>query len=99
MHMVRHQWAAARMWDALSTPSEEAWLKGTEVMADAPLLPEGVVGSRSVTPEAKKSARSAHDIAEKARADRDLAKWTVSYQRFLATCAACHSALGAKPKP
>jgi hypothetical protein len=99
MHMARHQWAAARMWDALSTPSEEAWVKGTEVMADAPLLPEQAAGSRSVTPEAKTFASSVHDIAEKARAERDVAKWTASYRQFVATCASCHSALGQKPKP
>jgi mono/diheme cytochrome c family protein len=97
LHMARHQWAAARMWDALATPSEEAWLKASEVMADAPLLPAAATGPRSVPQDTKKLGQNVHDIAEKARQDRDVAKWTGSYGQFLTTCAACHQALGAKP--
>jgi hypothetical protein len=96
-HMARHQWSAARMWDALATPSEEAWLKAAEVMADAPLGVESIAGSRSVAPETKALARTVHDIAEKSRAERDTAKWTASYAQSLATCASCHRALGQKP--
>jgi mono/diheme cytochrome c family protein len=97
LHMARHQWAAASMWDALATPSEEAWVKASEVMADAPLLPEVATGPRSVPQGTRKLGQDIHDIAQKARLDRDVTKWTSSYGRFLTTCAACHQALGAKP--
>jgi cytochrome c553 len=96
-HMARHQWATARMWDALTTPSEDAWRAATEVMADAPLLPEEVAGPRSLPVATKELARNVHDIAEKARLDRDAGKWVESYGRFLSGCAACHQALGEKP--
>ncbi|HVY31977.1 MAG TPA: hypothetical protein VHB79_35825 [Polyangiaceae bacterium] len=97
LHMARHQWAAARMWDALATPSEEAWRQASEVMADAPLLPEAATGPRSAPQDTKKLGQNVHDIAEKARLDRDATKWTSSYGQFLTTCGACHQALGAKP--
>jgi mono/diheme cytochrome c family protein len=93
-HMARHQWAAERMWDALTTPSEEAWLKGTEIMADAPLVPKAVSGEKSVDKKVETLAVSVHDIAEKARTDRDMKKWTAAYGKFLQTCASCHQASG-----
>jgi mono/diheme cytochrome c family protein len=96
-HMARHQWAAERMWDALVTPSEDAWLKATETMADAPLVPTAVSGQKSVDKKVETLAVSVHDIAEKARADRDMKKWETAYGEFLQTCAGCHGAVGARP--
>jgi mono/diheme cytochrome c family protein len=96
-HMARHQWAADRMWDALTVPSEQAWLKATEVMADAPLAPMAIQGARSVPPVAEKLAKEVHDIAEAARADRQMEKWSSAYGRFLGTCAECHQALKQGP--
>jgi len=94
-HMARHQWAAERMWDALTVPSEEAWRKAAEVMADAPLTPEAVQGARSVPPKTEQLAKQVHDIAEAARADRQMEKWSSAYGSFLSTCADCHQALQA----
>jgi hypothetical protein len=99
LHMARHQWAADRMWDALTTPHEESWLEGTEIMADAPLVPKAVRGERSVDKKTEALAVEVHGIAEKARGDRDTKKWTTAYGNFLQTCAGCHQAAGVKPKP
>jgi cytochrome c556 len=97
-HMARHQWAAERMWDALSTPSEEAWIAATEAMADAPLVPKAVSGERSVDDKVEKLASEVHAIAERARMDRDMRKWEKAYANLLATCAQCHQAVGVKSK-
>jgi hypothetical protein len=34
-HMARHSWGAARLWEGLMAPSQEAWTKGAEVFTDA----------------------------------------------------------------
>ncbi len=98
LHMARHQWAADRMWEALTTPNEEAWLKGTEIMADAPLVPKAVAGEKSVDKRTETLAVEVHRIAENARADRDTKKWTAAYGKFLTTCASCHQAASVGPK-
>lgn len=96
-HMQRHQWAAERMWDALTVPSEEAWQKGAELMADAPLTPEVLQGAQSVPSATTELAKEVHDLAEAARADRHPDKWQAAYGRFLATCAECHQTLHRGP--
>jgi cytochrome c556 len=97
LHMQRHQWAADRMWEGLMAPSDEAWVKGAEVMADAPLVPEAVSGMKSVPPETKALATAAHATAHRARttAAKDRGK---AYADMIATCAGCHDKLGISPK-
>lgn len=97
-HMARHQWAAARLWDALTIPSEEAWLKGTEIMADAPLASQAVSGQKSVDQKVDALALRVHDLAAKARLHRDTKEWASAYREFLGTCAACHQTLGVVSK-
>jgi hypothetical protein len=81
------------MWDALTTPSEEAWLKGSEAMATAPLVGEELTGPKSPPKEVDALAKRAHSIAEGLRQERDIAKWVTGYGEFLSTCNACHQAL------
>jgi hypothetical protein len=85
------------MWEGLMAPSDEAWVKGAEVMADAPLVPEAVSGAKSVPPETKALASSVHATAHRARttAVKDRGK---AYADMIATCAACHDKLGISPK-
>lgn len=105
MHMTRHQWAAARMWEGLTAPSSDAWVKGAEVMADAPLTPQAVAGQKSVPAEIDALAKEAHAIAEKARGIKDPAtsgpaasERAAMYGKFLQTCATCHQKLRQGPK-
>ena len=95
--MLRHQRAADRMWEGLMAPSEQAWVKGSEVMADAPLVPEAVSGNKSVAPESKELALAAHTVAHRARTTetRDRGQ---AYGALIATCAGCHDKLGTSPK-
>lgn len=105
-HMQRHQWAAARLWDGLSVPSADAWVKGAEAMADAPLTPEAAAGPQSVPKEIDALAKDVHAIAEKARGLKDpaasgpvVSDRAAAYGKFLQTCASCHQALKQGPKP
>jgi cytochrome c556 len=91
LRMVRHQWAADRMWEGLMAPSDDAWVKGAEVFSDAPLTPEEVAPGKSVSPEVKKLAKDAQDIAHKARTV-DEAKRHEAYADLLTTCQRCHTA-------
>jgi cytochrome c556 len=97
LHMVRHQWAMDRMWEGLMAPSEEAWVKGAEVMADAPLAPEAISGQKSVAPETVALATTAHTIANRARTTETKERGA-AYGELLVTCSACHSKLAVSPK-
>jgi hypothetical protein len=93
--MLRHQWAADRMWEGLIGPSEAAWVKGSEALGGAILIKKGL--EKSVPPEVESLARKIHDLGEKSRsaAPGDRA---ALYGEFLGTCAECHSKLGARKK-
>jgi cytochrome c553 len=95
LHMIRHQWAADRMWEGLMAPSDDAWIKGSEVLADAPLHKEPLAGPRSVSARVTALAKEAHDLGHRGRTIDAKERGKV-YGDFLATCAACHSELGVK---
>lgn len=87
--MYRHMWAADRMWEGLTGPSEEAWHAGAEVLARAPEappvteppLPEAFVALLAEVRELGQRALEADTLAKRA----DL------YAPFLASCAGCHA--------
>ena len=92
--MVRHLWAADRMWEGLVGPSDDAWTAGAEAMAETqPSLAEALRASVSgqgagvFLEELGLLAREAKDAKGiDARAD--------VYGRLLATCDRCHSRVG-----
>lgn len=92
-HMARHSWGAARLWEGLMAPSQEAWTKGAEIFTDAPLVPEAVAGARSVPPELDELAKRAHHLGAQAHAAKDTAARTKAVAGVYATCAGCHSKL------
>lgn len=96
-HMARHQWASDRLWDGLIAPSDALWIRGAELMADAPLEPAAIAPAQSVAPQVGELAARVHDQANAARllppAERGLA-----YARLVQSCSACHGALRLQPK-
>lgn len=95
LHMIRHQWAADRMWDGLFAPSDDAWTKGADVLADAPLTQRALAGNKSIPPEVELLAQKVHSFGEKGRAAKAPERAAL-YGDFLATCASCHEKLGVK---
>jgi len=95
IQMMRHQWAADRMWEGLIGPSDAVWAKGSEVLGGAILIKKAL--EKSVPPEVESLARKIHDLGEKCRraAPGDRA---ALYGEFLGTCAECHSKLGVGKK-
>lgn len=85
--MMRHQWAAQRMWEGLIAPSADRWREGARMLAAAPL-----------TITAESSALGIADDVAKVRllARRALAPGTDRpqlYGELLATCAHCHAVI------
>lgn len=104
-NMLRHQWAAATMWEALTTPSDEAWQRAVGVMVDAPLVPENLARLQNVEGASKAASgrptardveqwsKEVHDIAKQVRDERRMRERVRAYGRLLNTCSTCHNAL------
>lgn len=97
LHMARHQWAADRLWDGLIVPSDAIWIKGAELMADAPLEPAAVAPGQSVQPKVQELASSVHDQANAAR-HLPAAERGAAYAKFVQSCSECHAALSLRLK-
>jgi len=85
--MVRHQWAADRIWEGMVGDAGEPWRAGLDVLAAAPLeWPK--IGSDRVG-----LAQNLQQLAEQGRhaAPGDRAERARLYGEILVTCAACHS--------
>jgi cytochrome c553 len=92
--MVRHLWAADRMWEGLVGPSEEAWQAGARALAETePALAQAyrastrAGGSRVFLSEVNAVATDALEAT--GQEDR-----SEVYGRMLNTCNRCHAAMG-----
>jgi hypothetical protein len=90
--MLRHRWAADRLWEGIIGGNDEPWRAGLDVLAAPPL--EWAKFAPGRTEHANKLRR----LAENARRNKaaDLAGRATAYGEMLATCAACHTAAPAK---
>jgi hypothetical protein len=87
--MQRHIWAADRMWEGLTAPSNEAWNAGASALARAPggspaselPLPADFVERLSALREVGKRALQARRSEQRAKA----------YGLLIASCADCHA--------
>ncbi len=87
-HMARHAWAVEQMWAGLVTPSEAAWARGAQSLAEAPLHAidfalEGV--DAKLVPR----ATTLHGLAASAAA-APAAERGAHFARIIATCGGCH---------
>jgi cytochrome c553 len=89
-HMLRHQWAADRMWEGLMAPADERYLAGAGALAEAPLEPTEVAEGLTVGPEVTALAARVHDLGRQASVATGAAVRARHYGEFLATCASCH---------
>lgn len=88
VRMYRHAWAAERLWEGLTAPSDNAWMAGAAALAHAPtaapktrpaLPPKVVAGLDRVR---ALGARAADADTSERRAEL--------YGQLLSTCADCH---------
>ena len=92
--MIRHLWAADRMWEGLVGPSEEAWKAGAEAMAKTqPALATAYRASTSAT-TSRGFLGEVNRLASEALAATTLAERADVYGRLLNTCNRCHAPVG-----
>jgi mono/diheme cytochrome c family protein len=92
-HMVRHQWAADRMWEGIVGPSEPAWARGVDALLEAPLMPHEMHGGDEQPEKVKKMARRVHQLAGNGMMATDGNEKAEIYGEFLTNCADCHTAI------
>jgi cytochrome c553 len=81
--MLRHRWAADRLWEGIVGNADEAWLEGLAVMSSTPL---------DLPPDRAALARKLKQLADRARRDKSgpTARAT-TYGEILGVCASCHT--------
>ena len=80
--MLRHRWAADRLWEAVVGDSEEAWKEGLDVLAATPL---------DLGPDRAPLARELQRLAKTARRAKRVGSPAATYGEILVTCATCHT--------
>lgn len=93
--MLRHQWAADRLWEGLIGPSQSSWVQGAEVLSGAPFVPQvSLAAPEKKTVEA--FAQQVHDLGREAVAAEADARASL-YARLLRTCSGCHAIARKRP--
>jgi cytochrome c556 len=88
--MIRHQWAADRLWDGLVGPSDVSWQAGAEALRDAPLFSDAVTEDVENYEAVTKLAWQVHEVGALAGGVQDQARRAELYGTLLGTCASCH---------
>jgi cytochrome c553 len=96
--MLRHQWAAERMWEGLVGPVPARYREGARVLAEAPLHQGELVVGRAPPLEVVRVAERTRELAAAAARAETQAERAELYGELLSTCAACHSQLP-EPQP
>jgi cytochrome c553 len=86
--MGRHMWAADRLWEGLTGPSNEAWEDGVSALAHTPAAPP--VTDPPLPQRFVAALIATRELADSAAAATTLAQRSDVYGLFLATCARCH---------
>lgn len=89
--MIRHQWAADRMWEALVSHDDAAWFAGAAALSGAPLS-RRELGVRATLPDTTLELQG-HivELGEQAATASTWGARSRLYGDFLATCAGCHT--------
>jgi cytochrome c553 len=86
--MERHVWAADRMWEGLTAPSDIAWNAGAGEVASLPSRPP--TGKAPLPAGFAAALGEVRAIGSRARLAKQTAERVQIYARFIATCAPCH---------
>ena len=96
-YMMRHQWAATRLWDGLVVPSDEAWKAGASGLSESQLGPQVLTPGKTPGPEIGVLVQSVHDLGRRAEGATQVESRVELYGETMATCAVCHQWLGGGP--
>lgn len=88
--MLRHQWVAERMGDALVAHSDAVWRASAEALAHTPLLPSALPSDVNYPAQIDALVTRVHDLGARAATTVAWSDRAALYGDLLATCAACH---------
>lgn len=95
MYMVRHVWAAERLWEGLVLPSDAAWEAGADVFAAVPMATEDLAFEN---PEGVRAlVKRTYELGRRAGLQTEPSLRARTYGELLASCAACHQMTGQEP--
>lgn len=97
--MMRHHWAADRLWEGLVGPSDVAWSAGVAALQEAPLHPEMLADKQSPPQAVVDLAANVHTLGQRGKTTQEPGARAKLYGEYLATCDSCHSRLGVQLKP
>jgi cytochrome c553 len=95
--MIRHRWAADRLWEGLIGPSDTAWTAGASALIDAPLYTDALTRDVEQYEPVTALTWTVHDIGARALMESDLTARAALYGQLLGTCAHCHELLKIGP--
>jgi hypothetical protein len=95
--MLRHRWAADRLWEGLIGPSDTSWEAGAAALYDAPLYTDALTRDVEQYEPVTQLAWTVHDIGARARLEPSLTVRAELYGQLLGTCARCHRLLQISP--
>lgn len=93
--MRRHEWAVLMLWDGVTGPSEYAWGRGAEGLAETRIFAD--VASPGGTDQSLLTREATlRRLGEEAKTAISLPDRALLYALMLATCGDCHQAVGVK---
>jgi cytochrome c553 len=92
--MVRHLWAADRMWEGLVGPSEESWMAGARAMAETQPAMARVFRASTHSNSSEGFLKNINLLATEALNAYELGQRAEVYGRLLDTCNRCHTPAG-----
>jgi mono/diheme cytochrome c family protein len=87
--MYRHMWAADRLWEGLTGPSDEAWRAGAQALVRAP--EQAPRTQPPLPPQFASALLQVRELGQRALEADSLADRANVYGLFLASCASCHA--------
>jgi hypothetical protein len=92
--MIRHLWAADRMWEGLVGPSDESWIAGAEAMAETQPALARVFRASTKGMGSEPFLNEVNSLAREAINATGQAERGEIYGRMLDTCNRCHTPIG-----
>jgi cytochrome c553 len=89
--MLRHQWAAARMREAMISGSDERWNLGAGAVSVAPPEPCPIPDAEILDDETLALREKIYELGAKALKTSSASDRAVLYGEYLTTCASCHT--------
>jgi len=97
--MIRHIWAADRMWEGLVGPSDDAWDAGSKVLGEEAESLEKAIQASGSPEEARAYLAEVRRLGREGQATSAQEARASIYGRLLATCNGCHRVVGVTGTP